>query len=255
MNLQTEIVVGAVCLFVIMLVGFEYGHRVGKDWAEKEDKTRGVNAVEGAVFALFGLVLAFSFSSASDRLERRRELVVHEADAIEVAYMRLDLLQPDHAAQLRGAFRDYLAARTNIYKDYRDDARFTADLQECDRQKERIWSELMKGPRTYEATLLVVPAVNEMFDRGTERTVALQTHLPWLITAFLVGLAVISAVLAGRALYGPRGGWFHRMLFSAVIALTVYVVIDLDHPRSGFIRVGAAEQAFKDLREEMMRDR
>lgn len=248
-----EVVLGAVCLFVLMLVGFEYGHRVGKDWAEKEDKTRGVNAVEGAVFALFGLVLAFAFGAASDRLEHRRELVVNEANAIEVAYMRLDLLQPDHAAKVRGSFRDYFEARSNIYNDYRDDKRFAADLQECERQKEIIWREVMKGPRTYEATLLVVPAVNEMFDRGTERTVALQTHLPWLITAFLVSLAVISAVLAGRALYGPRGGWLHRLLFSAVIALTVYVVIDLDHPRSGFIRVGAAEQAFTDLRELMMR--
>ncbi|MBX7131390.1 MAG: hypothetical protein K1X67_01805 [Fimbriimonadaceae bacterium] len=255
MSMETEILVGAVGLFLIMLVGFEYGHRVGKDWAEKEDKTRGVNAVEGAVFALFGLVLAFSFSSASDRLEHRRELVVREASAIEVAFMRLDLLPDVQAATMRVAFRDYVDARINIYRDYRDENSFGVDLLEADRQKERIWDELMKGRLSNEAALLVVPAVNEMFDSGTARTVALQTHLPWLITAFLVGLAVISAVLAGRALYGPKGGWFHRMLFSAVIALTVYVVIDLDHPRSGFIRVGAAEQAFKDLREEMMRDR
>lgn len=67
---------------------------------------------------------------------------------------------------------------------------------------------------------------------------------------FLVALA--SALLAG---YGMAGGksrrWLHVISFAVVIALTVYVILDIEFPRRGLIRVDAFDQALVEVRESM----
>ena len=39
--------------------------------------------------------------------------------------------------------------------------------------------------------------------------------------------------------------------FAAVLSLTVYVILDLEFPRLGLIRVDAADQVLIELRESM----
>jgi len=39
----------------------------------------------------------------------------------------------------------------------------------------------------------------------------------------------------------------HALGFSLVIAFTVYVILDMEYPRLGFIRIDAADQVLIDL--------
>ena len=48
--------------------------------------------MEGVIFGLLSLLIAFTFSGAASRFERRRDLIVQEANAIGTAYLRIDLL-------------------------------------------------------------------------------------------------------------------------------------------------------------------
>jgi hypothetical protein len=41
------------------------------------------------------------------------------------------------------------------------------------------------------------------------------------------------------------------LCFAAAMAVTVYVILDLEYPRFGLIRVDAFDQALVDLRESM----
>jgi hypothetical protein len=41
------------------------------------------------------------------------------------------------------------------------------------------------------------------------------------------------------------------LLYAAVIAATVYTVVDLDNPRSGLIRLQAADNAMTKLRDSI----
>ena len=41
------------------------------------------------------------------------------------------------------------------------------------------------------------------------------------------------------------------MGFAAVVAVTVYIVLDIEYPRMGLIRVDAADQLLIDLQESM----
>src|ERR1700727_2386478 len=73
------------------------------------------SAVEGAVFALFGLLLAFTFSGAVARYDAHRELVTEEHNHIETGYLRLDLLPPQDQPPVRQLFRDYVDSRLHLY--------------------------------------------------------------------------------------------------------------------------------------------
>ena len=65
-------------LFPVTFISMEVGRRLGlKRMAKDPEGVRaGTGAVEGAVFALFGLLIAFTFTSAASRYETRRDLMV-----------------------------------------------------------------------------------------------------------------------------------------------------------------------------------
>src|SRR5207249_424182 len=100
-------------LFFGMLLFLEIGRRIGIRRMKEDGGTagEGVGAVDGAVFALLGLLIAFTFSGASARFDTRRQLIVEETNDIGTAYLRLDLLAADAQAALRESFRRYLDAR------------------------------------------------------------------------------------------------------------------------------------------------
>jgi hypothetical protein len=43
----------------------------------------------------------------------------------------------------------------------------------------------------------------------------------------------------------------HMVLYAAVIAVTVYAVLDLEYPRFGLIRLDAADRALLQLRDSI----
>jgi len=72
---------------------------------DPEGARAGAGAVEGSVFGLLGLLIAFTFSGAAFRFDARRQLAVEETNAIGTAYLRLDLLPADKQPALRDSFR------------------------------------------------------------------------------------------------------------------------------------------------------
>jgi hypothetical protein len=86
------ILIVAGLLFPVTLIFLEVGRRLGRRrLAEDPEGARaGAGAVEGAVFALFGLLIAFTFTSAAARYEARRDLIVQHANAIGTAWLRLE---------------------------------------------------------------------------------------------------------------------------------------------------------------------
>ena len=43
----------------------------------------------------------------------------------------------------------------------------------------------------------------------------------------------------------------HMLAFAVIMAVTVYVILDLEYPRLGLIRVDAVDQVLVDLRDSM----
>ena len=84
----------ALLLLIGMLLLLELGRRFGvrRRPKESEGERGGLGTVEGAVFALFGLMVAFTFSGAASRFNEKRMLIAEEVNCIETAYLRLHLV-------------------------------------------------------------------------------------------------------------------------------------------------------------------
>ena len=50
---------------------------------------------------------------------------------------------------------------------------------------------------------------------------------------------------------GKTRNWLHIVGFAIVMTLTVYVIVDLEYPRLGMIRVDAADRMLLELRQAM----
>jgi hypothetical protein len=215
----------------------------------------GVSAVDGAVFALFGLLIAFTFSGAGSRFDARRALVTQEANAIGTAWLRLDLLPPAAQPGLRALFRMYLDSRLETYRKLPDVAAANQELARSAELQGQIWTQAVSAVRessTTTAGMLLLPALNQMIDITTTRVMATRMHPPLVVFLMLGALALMSALLAGHGMASAgQRSWVHVLGFAIIIAATVYVIVDMEYPRFGMIRVDAADQILRDLRQSM----
>lgn len=247
----------ALALFLSMLFALEVGRRFGvrRIALDGEGATKGVGVVDGAVFGLLGLLIAFSFSGAHGRFDQRRQMIVQEANAIGTAYLRLDLLADDARVALRQDFRAYLDTRLEVYRLLPDlDAAF-AMIGRAGAQQTEIWRRSIAACRRESAPYvcgLLLPALNEMFDIATTRTMASRNHPPPIVFVLLFGLAVASSVLAGYGMAGGRTrGWLHMVGFATAMSIAVYTILDIEFPRLGLIQVSDFDQALVQLRKSM----
>jgi hypothetical protein len=239
------------------MISLEIGYRVGRGSLTKrpEHAHEGIGVIEAAVFALLGLLLGFSFAGGTSRLDAKRQLIVQEANAIGTAYLRLDELPTDEQPEVRRLFREYLDARLRVYEMLPNLEAAEQELEQVKELQKQIWLRVVAASRndsTQNIARLLLPAINEMIDVTTARTVAMNTQLPRLIFLLLTAVALVSGLLAGYAMAKRRSrSWLHMLLYSAVIAVTVYAVLDLEYPRFGLIRLDAADKALVQLRESM----
>jgi hypothetical protein len=118
MNAILAGIIFAVVLSAGILVLLEIGRRVGlrRIAEEGEAASKGLSAIEGAIFGLLGLILAFLFSGALTRFDAARHLVVEEANDIGTAWLRIALLPADAQPSMRDLFRRYLDSRIEVYR-------------------------------------------------------------------------------------------------------------------------------------------
>lgn len=245
----------AVGLFFGMLVMLEVGRWLGHRRLARDPGATGLGPLEGAIFGLLGLLVAFTFSGAASRLDMRRALVVEEANDIGTAYARIDMLPDAAQPRLRDLFRRYVDARIGVYRALPDRAAAWQGLERASALQGEIWTAASAACRSDEGrsvAMLVLPPINAMFDITTTRTMAALHHPPTLIYAMLIVLALVSALLAGHGMAaGGRRSWVHALGFAAVMAVVIYVIIDLEYPRFGVLRVDAADRALEQVRAAM----
>jgi hypothetical protein len=252
-------VIPLVCggLFLGMLLMMEAGRRLGvrRLAADPEGARAGIGAVEGAVFALLGLLIAFTFSGAASRFDDRRHLVAEEANAIGTAWLRIDLLPTAAQPPLRQLFRQYLDSRLATYRNVSDVDATRAEMLRSQRLQQEIWTQAVnaaRGSGSQPAHVLLLPALNAMIDITTTRSMATQMHPPSIIYIMLGILTLAGAMLVGYGMAGGRArNWLHGISFAVVMAAAVYVILDIEYPRFGLIRVDAADQVLVELRHSM----
>ena len=245
-------------IFIGILMSLVLGRYLGRRAITRHGSAGvpSVSSLEAAVFALLGLLIAFTFSGALSRFDVRRTQAVEEANAVGTAYLRIDLLPATAQPLLRETLRKYVDARIGTYRALPDVNAARLELARSQDLQTEIWAQAVAAVRMPEsrpgAEVLVMPALNQMFDIATVRVVATQIHPPLIVYEMLIALALASAMLAGYQSAGEKDyDWVHKVGFAGIVAFTVYVILDIEYPRLGWVRLDAIDQVLVNVRAGM----
>jgi hypothetical protein len=233
-------------LFIAMLVLTD----LGRKFHLHSPQHKASSAIEGAIFGLFGLLLAFTFSGAIGRYDTHRKLVTDEVNDIRDAYDRIDLLPKQQQDQFRQDFRAYVTTRLDRF-----DAEESEPVSiETTRLQKKIWSETIEATTNNDGShsdgaRLLLPALSQMFDIANTRKNTFDLHPPTVVYLLLFTLSSGCAFFAGYNMTDRNH--LHILAFALVISLTVYSTLDIEYPRKGFIRLNSTDQQFTTLRDSM----
>ncbi len=248
----------ALGLFCATLLFLETGLRIGlrrRAESAKDGAGPGFTALGGAVFALLGLLVAFSFSGAAGRFEAKRHLIVEEATAIETAYLRIDLLPAALQTALHEKFKQYVDARLAVYEKLPDMEAADVEMSRAVALQREIWQLSVAACRevsTPATVQLVISSLNAMIDASTARSAALRAHAPAIVFVLLGVVSLVCSFMAGfDASARKTRSWVHLLGFAAILAIAFYVILDLEYPRVGLIRLAAADTVIVEVRHNM----
>lgn len=243
------IVVVFLALMALLLeTGFHFATRPRKGTG---DVGATIPTLQGAILALVGITMAFSFSMASARYDARRALVVQEANAIGTAYLRAGLLAGDAPGQARELLRAYVSQRLDMLGATAAPDRYARAVAESEKIHTQVWAIAERAahddPKPPIAGLFA-QAVNDVIDVHSLRVHANEDRIPEAVLYVLIIFALVASLTVG---YGAGLGGSRRpvlsVCFCLLVALMLGMVIDADRPERGLIRI--SQQRLVELRD------
>jgi len=228
-----------ICMVFFMEIGFRSGRR---SQASTTEVITQANAVLVSMLGLLALLLAFTFSAALQRYEDRSQTVVTEANAIGTTYLRARLLPRGMPDEVQALLRKYLDVRIQAGRvDATAPALYESLRHQGKLMEAQLWNYALRaaeqdpGPVT---SGLFIQSLNELIDTSGTRDAALNRHVPEIVLFLVFATILMTTITLGYA-SGIAG---HRVTLAAfvlmaLIALVVYLIIDLDRPRRGSIQV------------------
>jgi hypothetical protein len=227
-------------LMVLMGVAWAIGYAWGRERTRRGEKVEG-GKVEEATLALMGLLLAFTFAMALEKHGRRREMVVNDANAIGDYYTTVSLLPQPVRGQLQQVIREYAAHRLDIARrSPLSDADLAVAIDKINAMHNRM-TELTRTAIEQNTPVAepLTDTLNEVTSSYAARLWAATDRLAWPIMGLLAISVLVSMALLGRG-QGANGKPhpYSTLGFIIMIALVLYLTLDLNQPQRGLIRVG-----------------
>lgn len=246
-----------ILLVLILTLSVSIGHRFGCARLKKhpDHKLEIDGIAESAVFGLLALLIAFSFSGAYDRLEHRKLHLLKEANAFSTAYDYIDLLSPKFYPSLRENIRQYLDLHLAAYNEIPYNTKVDQVLSQAKEVESKIWKTAITGCEenpNKSLFILVIPAMDEMFRIAHTGINMAKVHPPAIVFVLLIGLAMAGAFLIGyNSANKKQRRPFHMICYVLLTAFTIYIIINIEYPRSGFIRLQFFDQVLINIRDNM----
>lgn len=248
---QTNEVLIQGVFFVLMVAATEVGYRLGRKVEARvpENTKSQISTVEAAVLGVLALLLGFTMSMAVSRFDGRRQLTLEEADALGTACLRVQLVPAPAGPEIASLLRQYINIRVQYGTVGNDPARLNSLHTQTEQSQTELWTRIVPYAQQDANPVrsgLLLQSLNEAFDLETARWTAFQNHVPESVIYINAVLGLLSAMLVGYT-FGVNGrrNVFSMCLLALSITLVLAVIIDLDRPRSGFIR--GSQQPMIDL--------
>lgn len=249
-SVNSGLVAGA--LLISMVIAIEAGFRIGlRGHGSTNEASRShVNAIQASILGILALLLGFTFSLSLQRFDARSAAVVHEANAIGTAYLRAQLLPVALRGDVQALLREYVDTRVAASATTLVDVAERSELlAQAARVQAALWAsalqaaEMEPNPVT---TGLFIQSLNDLIDSYGHRNAALELHVPEVVLFLLF----VTFLMAGGTVGYSTGLTAVRQSFAtyvmvALMVVLVFLVLDLDRPRRGFIPV--SQQSLLDL--------
>lgn len=226
-------------IFFVAIAILALVYRTGGWFGARRNQSESGNSstVQGALLALLGLLLGFTFAMALSRYETRRNMVLNESNAIGTTFLRASFVPDPYRTDTQNALREYAAARLDFFRAGYDSHRMAVALDQASRLQVRLWFDAVAAVKAQPtvATSLFVQSLNEVIDLDAMRRDALEDRIPSAVWATLVVISILAAFLTGyfeRRRFSPL-----NMMLPIAVAAVLGLIADLDAPRSGSIEV------------------
>jgi hypothetical protein len=242
----------ALMTFVLIIGSYAIGHYRRDIHLRKYPEQAGKDTatMTGALLALLGLMLAFSFSMSNSRFDTRRQVIIEEANAIGTVILRTDIY-PDSVRQLLvNSLKAYVEARIVVFEKSHTDQELHSKQARLDSIGRSVWqitATYAKVDPTTVRTSQLIPALNDMIDIVTIRRAAFSATIPDSILYFLLLLCLTSAFLLAHD-RKSNADWLVVVGFALMLSATIFTIIDLDRPQSGLINMDGPHQKIVELR-------
>lgn len=235
---MTEFLV-AIGLIGGLVAAHEIGFWLGSLTRSTDDPLdRQVALIRTSTAALVAFLIGFAFSGAATRFINRQDLVVKEANALGTAYLRADTIAEPQRGELKAALKEYASDRVVLLsRDGRN--QIEPLLAKVSGLHERMWRSAIDATHGNAPLMAVVlPPINEVIDLHSVHLAMARRHLPTPIMALLLGTAAIGLAIVGFG-NGRVGRRFSAIdsVYGLVLAVALWMTIDLDYPGIGLIRV------------------
>ena len=234
---MTELLV-ALGLIAGVVAAHEIGFRLGSlTHSADEAFDRQVALVRTTTAALVAFLVGFAFSGAASRSIDRLDIIVKEANALGTAYLRADTIAEPQRGELKAALKEYTADWVMLLsREGRDQIELL--LAKVRGLHERMWRSAIKATQDNAPLMAVVlPPINEVIDLHSAHLAMARRHLPVPIMTLLLGAAAIGFGIIGFG-NGRVGRRFSVLdaVYGVVLAVALWMTIDLDYPGIGIIR-------------------
>jgi len=197
---------------------------------------RQIALVRTSTAALVAFLIGFAFSGAASRFIERLDIIVKEANALGTAYLRADTIAEPQRGELKAALREYTADRVQLLSGEKRD-QIEPLLAKVSGLHGRMWRSAITATQDNAPLMAVVlPPINEVIDLHSTHLAMARRHLPLPLMAALLGTAAIGVGLLGFG-NGRAGRRFSLLdsVYGAVLAVALWMTIDLDYPSIGVI--------------------
>lgn len=240
-------------LGISVRLGYRYGvYRLNH---HVEKKLEVVSVAETSVLGLLGLLIAFTFSGAYDRYENRKLHFLEEVTAFSTAYDYIDLVSPLLQPKLREQIRHYLDIQLRAYHDIPNMRLVKKDRDESQQIQNEIWKLLAQSGQENPTSGLVqlyIPAITHMFDEAKTGLDLSFVHPPAIIFELLIGLALLGGFLVGyTTAEAKEKNSLHVVSYILLTAFTIFVILNLEFPRVGFLRFSSFDHILESVKENM----
>jgi hypothetical protein len=235
---MTELIV-AIGLIAGVVAAHEIGFLLGSLRRSPDDTLdRQVALVRTLTGALVAFLVGFTFSGAASRFTNRVDTVVKEANALGTAYLRADTIAEPQRGELKAALKEYTADRV-VLLSREGHEQIDSLLAKVGGLHQRMWTSVIAATRDNAPLMAVVlPPINDVIDLHAVHLTMARRHLPIPIMALLLATAAISLGIVGFG-NGRLGRRFSVLdsVYGIVLALALWMTIDLDYPGMGLIRI------------------